>query len=84
MTKFLLIVAALAGSTSAFAPTASVKSSTALNQFAKGYAGADGPEPIPFSSGDKSKNWDPVGFCEVGLRQPFHLDLIRSSRLSVF
>lgn len=67
MTKFLLTIAALAGSASAFAPSASVKSSTALNEFARGYIGGEGPEPIPFSSQSSSVNWDPAGFTEVGV-----------------
>ncbi len=69
MTKFLLTIAALAGSASAFAPSSSVKSSTALNEFARGYVGGEGPEPIPFSSQSSSVNWDPAGFTEVGLQE---------------
>ena len=65
MTKFLLTVAALAGSASAFAPASSVKSSTSLNEFANGMVGGEGPEPIPFSSQGSSVNWDPCGFAEV-------------------
>lgn len=71
MTKFFLTVAALAGSASAFAPAASVKSSTALNEFARGYVGGEGPEPIPFSSQSSSVNWDPAGFAEVGAKEAF-------------
>jgi hypothetical protein len=78
MTKFLLTIAALAGSASAFAPAASVKSSTSLNEFAKGYFGAEGPEPIPFSSGQNSVAWDPVGLAEVGLAETL---LLRNSHL---
>jgi hypothetical protein len=57
---------ALAGSASAFAPAQSVKSSTALNAFANGLVGGEGPEPIPFSSQGTSVNFDPCGFAEVG------------------
>jgi hypothetical protein len=67
MTKFLLTIAALAGSASAFAPASSVKSTTSLNAFANGYVGGEGPEPIPFSSQGSSVNWDPCGFAEVGV-----------------
>lgn len=65
MAKYLLTIAALASSASAFAPVASVKSSTSLNEFANGYVGGEGPEPIPFSSQGSSVNWDPCGFAEV-------------------
>ena len=65
MAKFLLTLAAIAGSASAFAPQASVRSSTSLNEFANGYVGGEGPEPIPFSSQKSSVNWDPAGFTEV-------------------
>mmetsp|Transcript_98258 Transcript_98258/g.275089 ORF Transcript_98258/g.275089 Transcript_98258/m.275089 type:complete len:206 (-) Transcript_98258:1106-1723(-) len=78
MTKFLLTVAALAGSASAFAPAASVKSSTALNEFARGYVGGEGPEPIPFSSQSSSVNWDPAGFAE---RAPEWLPWFREAEL---
>lgn len=66
MNKFLVTVAALAGSASAFAPATSGKASSALNEFARGYVGGEGPEPIPFSSQSSSVNWDPAGFAEVG------------------
>ena len=61
MTKFCLLVAALAGSASAFAPE-SGRPSTALKA---GYVGGEGPEPIPFSSVGTSVNFDPCGFAEV-------------------
>lgn len=67
MTKFLLTIAVFAGSAKAFAPTTSVKSSTALNEFANGYVGGEGPEPIPFSSQPSSVNWDPAGFNDVSI-----------------
>lgn len=63
MAKFLLTVAAFAGSASAFTPSSSVKSSTALDAFADGYVGGEGPEPI---MGGSSVNFDPAGFAEVG------------------
>jgi hypothetical protein len=41
----------------------------ALNEFAKGMVGGEGPEPMPFNFGGEktSKNFDPVGFSEVSL-----------------
>jgi hypothetical protein len=69
MTKFLLTLAAIAGTASAFAPSSGIVShsttSTSLNEFARGYVGGEGPEPIPFSSQQSSVNWDPAGFSEV-------------------
>ena len=71
MAKFLLVVAALAGSASAFAPVRLATSSNALDAFANGYVGGEGPEPIPFSSQGSSVNWDPCGFAEVRYIQMF-------------
>jgi hypothetical protein len=65
MAKFLLVVAALASSASAFAPVRLATTSTTLDAFANGYVGGEGPEPIPFSSQGTSVNWDPCGFAEV-------------------
>lgn len=65
MAKFLLVVAALAGSASAFAPVRLATSSNTLDAFANGYVGGEGPEPMPFSSQGTSVNWDPCGFAEV-------------------
>ena len=67
MSKVVLTLATLAASASAFAPASKVASSTSLNAFANGYAGGDGPEPIPIGGG--SKNWDPCGFAEVCSRE---------------
>ena len=65
------ILATMAGTATAFAPSASSapKSSMALNEFAKGMVGGEGPEPMPFNFGGEktSKNFDPVGFSEVSL-----------------
>ena len=65
------ILATMAGTATAFAPPASSfsKSSMALNEFAKGMVGGEGPEPMPFNFGGEktSKNFDPVGFSEVSL-----------------
>jgi hypothetical protein len=78
MSKVLLTVAALAGSASAFAPARVARSSTSLNEFARGYVGGEGPEPIPFSSQGSSVNWDPVGFTE---RAPEWIPWFRESEL---
>mmetsp|Transcript_22748 Transcript_22748/g.32559 ORF Transcript_22748/g.32559 Transcript_22748/m.32559 type:complete len:207 (+) Transcript_22748:55-675(+) len=79
MTKFLL-VAALAGSASAFAPAAIKCSSTttSLAEFANGYVGGEGPEPMPFTSTSTSVNFDPAGFAE---RAPEWLPWFREAEL---
>ena len=65
------ILATMAGTATAFAPAApsslSKASMMALNEFAKGMVGGEGPEPMPFNFGGEktSKNFDPVGFSEV-------------------
>ena len=66
------ILATMAGTATAFAPSASSsapKTSMTLNEFAKGMVGGEGPEPMPFNFGGEktSKNFDPVGFSEVSL-----------------
>ena len=68
-TACVLAAASLVASASAFAPTQTARTttSTSLNEFANGYVGGEGPEPIPFSSQQSSVNWDPAGFTEVGL-----------------
>lgn len=69
MAKFTAtILAVMAGSAAAFAPSPIATKTTAssLNEFAKGMVGSEGPEPMPFNWGEKtSKNFDPVGFSEV-------------------
>ena len=65
------ILATMAGTATAFAPSTSTSSSTsALNVFANGMVGGEGPEPMPFNFGSEktSKNFDPVGFSEVRLQ----------------
>lgn len=66
MVKSLLVAAAFAASASAFAPQqqSKVSSTSALNEFANGYVGGEGPEPIFIGGG--SENWDPAGLTEVG------------------
>jgi hypothetical protein len=68
MKSVCLLFTLSAVSVTAFAPVTSVVSkhgATALNEFAKGYVGNEGPEPMApiFETG--SKNFDPAGFCEV-------------------
>lgn len=63
MVKSLLVTAALVASASAFAPSKQAVTTTSLNEFANGYVGGEGPEPMLMSG--TSKNWDPVGFSEV-------------------
>ena len=70
MTKssMLLAAAVIAGTASAFAPAASTRASTCLNEeaFCRGYVGGEGPEPIPFAGiQQKSNNWDPLDFTGV-------------------
>ena len=69
MANFSVLVAALiAGSASAFAPSAVQRTNVALqstsDDFCMGMVGAEGPEPMPFI-GKTSVNFDPVGFTEV-------------------
>jgi hypothetical protein len=59
--KFLLVAATLAGSACAFSPAAVERSSTALNEFARGYVGGEGPEPMIGGS----VNYDPLKLTEV-------------------
>mmetsp|Transcript_5563 Transcript_5563/g.13421 ORF Transcript_5563/g.13421 Transcript_5563/m.13421 type:complete len:80 (+) Transcript_5563:79-318(+) len=68
-TACILAAASLVASASAFAPSTqtATTTSTSLNEFANGYVGGEGPEPIPFSSQQSSVNWDPAGFAEVCL-----------------
>ena len=61
----VILVSALAGVAAAFSPsTKSVKKATSLNEFANGYVGGEGPEPIPLLRSN-SVNFDPCGFAEV-------------------
>ena len=67
MVKSLLITSALLASASAFAPAKTARTASSLNEFANGYVGGEGPEPMLI--GGDSKNWDPVGFTEVSSHQ---------------
>jgi hypothetical protein len=66
MVKFFLF-AALAASASAFAPSNGVTSKTSIDAFAGGMVGNEGPEPMPFSPGGTSKDFDPLGLSTVRL-----------------
>jgi len=59
-----VIIASLLASACAFAPASVSRTSTSLNEFANGYVGGEGPEPM-FIGETGSKNFDPFGFCEV-------------------
>jgi len=74
------ILATMAGTATAFAPSTSTSSTSALNAFANGMVGGEGPEPMPFNFGSEktSKNFDPVGFSE---RAPEWLNWFREAEL---
>jgi hypothetical protein len=62
-----VILCSLAASAAAFAPASSQSqtlSSVALNEFANGYVGGAGPEPM-FIGKDGSKNFDPLNLAGV-------------------
>lgn len=60
-----VLIASLVASAAAFVPQQQqAKVATSLNEFAKGYVGGEGPEPI-FIGKEGSKNFDPFGFTEV-------------------
>jgi hypothetical protein len=68
-----VIFASIVASALAFAPLQqqpSASTSTRLNEFAKGYVGNSGPEPM-FIGESGSTNFDPAGFCEVRDKQKF-------------
>lgn len=59
-----VILSALVGSAAAFAPAPVAQTSSAINAMAD-MVGGEGPEPMPFSPGQTSVNFDPAGFAEV-------------------
>ena len=61
-----VILSALVGSAAAFAPAPVAQTSTAVNAMTD-MVGGEGPEPMPFSPGQTSVNFDPAGFAEVCL-----------------
>jgi hypothetical protein len=70
MMKSICLLLTLSASVSAFTPIASTnvkQTTTALNAFARGYVGNEGPEPMPPIFVTGSKDFDPLGFCEVRL-----------------
>ena len=61
-----VILSALVGSAAAFAPAPVAQTFSALNAMSMSdMVGGEGPEPMPFSPGQTSKNFDPAGFAEV-------------------
>ena len=62
--KSVAILAALAGSTAAFAPSNVARTSSAVNAMAD-MVGGEGPEPMPFAPSQTSVNFDPAGFATV-------------------
>lgn len=72
MKSICLLVVALSANAAAFAPISLKQqvatTTTSLNEFAKGYVGNEGPEPMAPIFVTGSKNFDPAGFCEVSLR----------------
>jgi hypothetical protein len=69
MKSICLFVVALTANAAAFAPIVSkhqvVATTTSLNEFANGYVGNEGPEPMAPIFVNGSKNFDPAGLCEV-------------------
>lgn len=72
MKSICLLVVALSANAAAFAPISlkqqvatTTTTTTSLNEFAKGYVGNEGPEPMAPIFVTGSKNFDPAGFCEV-------------------
>jgi len=78
MSKTLLIAASLVGSVSCFAPASQTRSSTSINEFANGYVGGEGPEPIIIGNDGTANNFDPIGFAE---RSPEWVPWFREAEL---
>jgi len=64
MSKSLLIAASLVSSVSCFVPASQARTSTYVNEFANGYVGGEGPEPIIIGENGTAENFDPCGFAE--------------------
>lgn len=75
--KSIAILAALVGSTAAFAPAQVARTNTAVNAMAD-MVGGEGPEPMPFAPSQTSVNFDPAGFAE---RSPEWLPWFREAEL---
>ena len=75
----LAVFAATVASAAAFAPAGvQLTTQTAAHAFANGMVGGEGPEPMPFTTANTSKNFDPAGFSE---RAPEWLPWFRESEL---
>jgi len=74
------LIAATATTASAFSTAPVGRSTTSLNEFAKGLVGGESVEPMPFRPGnDKSaKNFDPLGLSE---RAPEWVNWFREAEL---
>jgi hypothetical protein len=59
-----VLIASLAASAAAFAPQKASSATTSLQEFANGYVGGEGPEPM-FIGDTGSKNFDPAKLTEV-------------------
>ena len=55
----------VAGSSAFTVPNGSTRVNSAVQAFAGGMVGNEGPEPMPFTTAGSSKDFDPAGFAEV-------------------
>jgi hypothetical protein len=82
MAKFTAaILAATAATAAAFAPQATTRATTSLNEFANGLVGGESVEPMPFrfdGKGKSAKEFDPLNFSE---RAPEWLNWFREAEL---
>ena len=75
----LAVFAATVASAAAFAPVGVQHTTqTDVHAFANGMVGGEGPEPMPFTTANTSKNFDPAGFAE---RAPEWLPWFREAEL---
>jgi hypothetical protein len=81
MKNALIYSLAAATAASAFAPAAQQvsRSSTALNEFCRGYVGGESVEPM-FVGDTGSKNFDPLKFSEVGFRTMYKCAAVQLQR----
>merc|ERR550539_2000813 len=75
--KSVAVLAALVGSTAAFAPSKVATTNSALKAMTD-MVGGEGPEPMPFAPTQTSVNFDPAGFAE---RSPEWLPWFREAEL---
>lgn len=79
LVKSAAFLLAASASVNAFAPTGvTARTNTAVNAFANGMVGGEGPEPMPFTTQNTSVNFDPAGFAE---RAPEWLPWFREAEL---